>query len=483
MGGFAVVMPIQRTSLPSPAALWQEQLLLVGTVFSACVVGILSRPSGFIAIIWPTNALLLGLLLRNRALARQPLTWALALLAFIAADLATGSRGYAAFAMNAANLLGVAAGWAYLRQQGSSTLDFRRQHSVLHLLAGSALAALGGAVPGALASAHIFDSPFWPTLQRWFAGELFNMLLVLPVVLAAPRGWMWRWHWRALIRPLAHAPWRPLAALLVSIALVYLLNGPGAVGYLVPAMVWCAMSYGVWGAAVLTLLACTTATAMLLATGVVGFSQQLIQDATSFQIGLALISLAPITVSVAHRLRARALRKLRFALNHDELTNALSRRTLMERGSRLVHRLALEGKSIAVLMADMDHFKRINDTYGHAQGDAVLRHFTTLALHNLRAQDLFGRIGGEEFALLLPGATAAQALAVAERITRQMREHPFGQRNGAPLHATVSMGLRAAHPLTPEDTLEKLLSDADAALYAAKHSGRDQVRQHTPAAA
>lgn len=474
-------MQIKRASPTLRAVLWQEQLLLAGTVFLACIVGILSRPADFIAVIWPANALLLGLLLRNRPLAWHPLTWGLAFAAFAAADLVTGSRGYAAFAMNAANMLGVAVGWAYLRQQGSSTLDFKRQHSVLHLLTGGALAALGSAIPGTLASAHIFNSDIWPTLQRWFSGELFNMLLILPVVLAAPRGWVWHWHWRSLTQPLIRAPKRPIVALLVSIGLVYLLKGPGAIGYLVPAMVWCAMSYGVWGTALLTLLACTAATATLLATGVVGFSQRLIQDATSFQIGIALISLAPITVSVAHQLRARALRKLRFALNHDELTNALSRRTLMERGSRLVHRLALEGKSMAVLMADMDHFKHINDTHGHAQGDAVLRHFTALALHNLRAQDLFGRIGGEEFALLLPGATAEQALAVAERINRQMREHPFGQRNGTSLHATVSMGLRAAQPLTPDDTLEKLLSDADTALYEAKHGGRDQVRQHATA--
>lgn len=474
-------MQTKRTSPFLPTVLLREQLVLAGIVFLACLAGILSRPSDFIAVIWPANALLLGLLLRNRLLASRPLSWVLAFTAFVAADLVTGSEARAALGMSASNLLGVAAGWVYLRRQGSSTLDFKRQHSVLHLLAGSTLAALGSAVPGTLASAHIFDSAVWPTLQRWFAGELFDMLLILPVILAAPRGWMWHWHWhwRPLIHALSRPPRLPLLALVVSIALVYALHGPGSVGYLVPALVWCAMSYGVWGTALLTLLACTSATAMLLATGVVGFSQRLIQDATSFQIGMALISLAPITVSVAHQLRARALSKLRFALNHDELTNALSRRTLMERGSRLVHRLAMEGGRMAVLMADMDHFKRINDTYGHAQGDAVLRHFTTLVLHNLRAQDLFGRIGGEEFALLLPGATAEQAMAVAERINRQMREHPFGQRNGAPLYATVSMGLRAAHPLQPGDSLEKLLSDADAALYDAKRGGRDQIREHT----
>lgn len=476
-------MPAQHAPHPLPYALRREQLVLAGIVFLACLAGILSRPKGFIAVIWPANALLLGLLLRDRLLAQRPLTWLLAFAAFVAADLATGASVSSALAMNASNLLGVAAGWAYLRHQGSSTLDFRRQHSVLHLLAGSTLAALGSAAPGTLASVHMFHSEIWPTLQRWFAGELFDMLVILPVVLAAPRGRPWHWQWKRLARLLADAPRLPLLALLVSIGLVYVLNGPGAVGYLVPAMVWCAMSYGVWGTAVLTLLTCTAATAMLLATGVVGFSQRLVQEAVSFQIGIALISLAPITVSVAHQLRARTLRKLRFALNHDELTNALSRRTLMERGSRLVQRLALEGGRMAVLMADMDHFKHINDTYGHAQGDAVLRHFTTLVLHNLRAQDLFGRIGGEEFVLLLPDTTAGQALAVAERINRQMREHPFGQRNGTALHATVSMGLCAADPLAPDDSLEKLLSQADAALYEAKHAGRDQVRRHMPATA
>lgn len=457
--------------------------MLAAVLFLACIAGILSRPNDFFAVIWPANALLLGLLLRHRLLVRHWLTWLAAFAAFVAADLATGSSGYTAFAMNASNLLGVAAGWAYLKRRGGSTLDFKRQHSVLHLVAGSAIAALGSAVPGTLASMHIFGSAPWPTLARWFVGELFDMLLILPVVLAAPRGWPWLWRWRQLLRLLAGAPRLPVLALVLSIGLVYVLKGPGAVGYLVPAMVWCAMSYGVWGTALLTLLAGASATVVLQVGGVVGFSQPLMQDAISFQLGIALISLAPITISVAHQLRARALRKLRFALNHDELTNALSRRTLMERGSRLVQRLAIEGGSIAVLMADMDHFKHINDTFGHAQGDAVLRHFTTLVLHNLRAQDLFGRIGGEEFALLLPGTTAEQALAVAERINRQMREHPFGQRDGSTMHATVSMGLRAAEPLHPGDTLERLLSQADSALYQAKNAGRDQIRQHTPTAA
>lgn len=476
-------MSPQHVPKPLPFALWRDQLVLAAVLFAACIAGILSRPSGFIAVIWPANALMLGLLLRNRALAQSLFTWLLAFAAFVGADLATGSKAYTAFAMNASNLLGVAAGWAYLRRQGSSTLDFRRQHSVLHLMAGSALAALGSALPGSMASLHIFGSALWPALQRWFAGELFDMLLILPAVLAAPRGWLWHWRWRQLLPLATAAPRRPLVALLVSIGLVQALNGPGAVGYLVPAMVWCAMSYGVWGTALLTLAACTAATAMLLAAGVVGFSQPLIESATSFQLGIALISLAPITVSVAHQLRARALRKLRFALNHDELTNALSRRTLMERGSRLVRRLAIEGGSLAVLMADMDHFKQINDTYGHAQGDAVLRHFTTLVLHNLRAQDLFGRVGGEEFVLLLPDTTAEQALTVAARINAQMREYAFGQRDGSTLHATVSMGLHAARPLRAGDTLEQLLSRADSALYEAKRAGRDQIRQHADAQA
>ncbi len=470
------------SSWRSPIA-WRDHLLLAGVMFGACIAGILSRPSGFIAVLWPANALLLGLLLRNRAWARRPSYGLVAFFAFVAADLVTGSNALVAFGFNAANLVGVLAGWLYLRRQGASTLGFRRQHSVLYLLVGSAVAALGSAVPGALVSVQVFGSDVGSTLQRWFSGELFDMVLVLPVVLTAPRGWIWRWDFRALRQPLADVPRLPLVAVLVAIVMVFLLKGPGAVGYLVPALVWCALSYGIFGTAVLNLVACTAATALLLAGGAVGFGQVQVHEAISFQSGIALISLAPLTVAVAQDLRAQILGKLRFAANHDDLTGALSRRALMERGTRLLQRFAREGANVAVLIADLDHFKRINDHFGHARGDAVLRHFGALVLRNLRPQDLFGRVGGEEFVLVLPNTSLSHALAVAERIRGELREQSFGSRNGQTLQATVSLGVSAAEPADAGTTLAGLLAQADVALYRAKAEGRDRVCSQTPEAA
>ncbi len=345
------------------------------------------------------------------------------------------------------------------------------------LLAGSSVAALGSALPATPVMQWAFASQAWTDMLMWLSSEMYNLLLFLPLVLAAPRGWFWQWDWARLLRPLRQAGVAPLLALLACEALAYFVNGPGMLGFAVPALVWCAMAYGVFPITVLNLLVCSWKTAVA-ALDTISFLPDQLAAVTSFRLGMALLSLAPLAVAVAHQLRSQTLSQLQQAVDHDHLTGALSRRKLMEQGARLVQRLHQQGAPVAVLLMDLDHFKRINDSHGHAQGDTVLREFAALVQRNLRPQDLFGRIGGEEFALILPATAASHAQLIGERLRSQLREHPFRLQDGSALQVTLSVGLHATQPPDQQHSLERLLAWADAALYQAKALGRDQVRGH-----
>ena len=158
--------------------------------------------------------------------------------------------------------------------------------------------------------------------------------------------------------------------------------------------------------------------------------------------------------------------------NTDALTGAISRRHFHELGERELARATREQDPIGVLVLDIDHFKRVNDEYGHAGGDAVLRAFTRRCQAQLRASDVLGRLGGEEFAVLLPATALPEAMRAAERIRAAVADAPMAV-EGTSLPVTVSIG--AASLPADETTLEALLAAADDALYAAKRGGRNRV--------
>jgi two-component system, cell cycle response regulator len=124
-------------------------------------------------------------------------------------------------------------------------------------------------------------------------------------------------------------------------------------------------------------------------------------------------------------------------------------------------------------MLDLDHFKRINDTFGHLGGDDVLKAFATLVRNCLRKEDLLARYGGEEFVVLLPGAAQSAAFALAQRIREEVSARPFSA-NGQLVRVTVSIGL-ACEGGDTLPSLEAMLGRADEALYRAKNDGRNQV--------
>ena len=157
----------------------------------------------------------------------------------------------------------------------------------------------------------------------------------------------------------------------------------------------------------------------------------------------------------------------------DELTGIYNRRHFMYRAEEEVQRMRRYGGAGSLLMLDLDSFKRVNDVFGHPVGDTVLQSVTEICQQMLRCNDVFGRIGGEEFAILLMETDVEQAKLVAERVRKSIEEAVFFAKADQAITLSVSIGVTQYN--SPDDTLLQLLSRADNALYAAKNGGRNRV--------
>jgi diguanylate cyclase (GGDEF)-like protein len=159
----------------------------------------------------------------------------------------------------------------------------------------------------------------------------------------------------------------------------------------------------------------------------------------------------------------------------DPLTECLNRRGLDQALAREIARSARAGSELSLLAIDVDHFKDVNDNYGHMVGDAVLREFGSLLAQTARAGDIVARTGGEEFSMLLPDTEPAGAYRAAIRLCDTIRAHQFmvGSRR---LHLTVSVGVVSATGVSTDDAGTHMRIRADEALYAAKRGGRDRAR-------
>ncbi|SLN43906.1 PleD family two-component system response regulator [Oceanibacterium hippocampi] len=172
------------------------------------------------------------------------------------------------------------------------------------------------------------------------------------------------------------------------------------------------------------------------------------------------------------RLRSNYQRSMAMAVT-DSLTGLFNRRYLNNHLENLLSHREDEGKPLSMLILDIDHFKRINDTHGHGVGDEVLKQFAQRMGLNLRGVDLAARIGGEEFVVVMPSTDLALAEGIAERLRRAVGDEPF-KVNGTdqPLEVTCSIGVITARS---GESPKEALARADAALYEAKHRGRNKV--------
>jgi diguanylate cyclase (GGDEF)-like protein len=315
-------------------------------------------------------------------------------------------------------------------------------------------------------------------LMTWPASELVNYLIALPAMLTVSPKWPSQWRAQAIK---ARGRWRmgPVVALMLSCAAAIYFDGPGSIMFPMPALLLCALTYPLPTTALLTMVlgtGCLTAIGL----GIVDIGQDMSIPAmvVPLRIAVAFLVLVPLTISSAMAVRDDLLRQLRVAADQDGLTGLLNRRAFEQ---RMQHRLAAAlrpGNAAAVFWLDIDNFKAINDRHGHPAGDAVLKAFATIARAVCGDQDLIGRVGGEEFALVADVSGPEHAATLAEILREGFAAH-MTIWNEAPLQATVSMG--ACYLEHAPQSLPDLLHRLDQALYEAKRNGRDRIVWLTPA--
>jgi two-component system, cell cycle response regulator len=173
-----------------------------------------------------------------------------------------------------------------------------------------------------------------------------------------------------------------------------------------------------------------------------------------------------------------ARENMRFQATHDALTSLWNRGVIMELLERELARSYREGKSTAILLGDLDHFKQVNDTYGHLAGDEALKEASRRLHSSVRSYDFVGRFGGEEFLVVLNNCDPAFSLARAEEIRKAIAQRPV-QTSEGPVPVTMSFGLLISQEWG-DCPMEELLHEVDSALYAAKGAGRNCVKVAIP---
>lgn len=211
---------------------------------------------------------------------------------------------------------------------------------------------------------------------------------------------------------------------------------------------------------------------LTVATGIDGASD--FTDPTPWNLAtssIRILSFPVVYLSAILLVQGRTIVRLQRSLTYDDLTGALSRRAFLEVCARLFDRGSAASNDAALLLLDLDRFKEINDCYGHNIGDKALEHFVKVVSKVLPSQARLGRLGGEEFAILLPPGTATVAASIGETILKALRNAPLNT-DDQTIPMAVSIGIAT---MQPGDSIDDAFKRADDALYRAKTSGRDRL--------
>ncbi|WP_248919717.1 GGDEF domain-containing protein [Pseudomonas entomophila] len=466
-------MPVEPMVSPVTSRLLPA-LILFGLTLALTLGGILARPIESLSLFWPVNAVLAGVLLRNPRHS-TPAGFGLIYLAMVIADLACGTAWQPALWFNLCNLGAIATVWYLVSRLPRQHRRLRTPHGTLCLFGACAAGAAVAASLACVMATPWFEQSLRATWLAWFSEQLSTSVLVLPVLLTAPSP-------RALTRSGSQSiPVAPLLVLLASLALSIAFGGPGAIAFPIAALLWCALSYTPFLVSLLALTAGSTlivAVAQNLMHFSVPQSEPGVTALMSARLGIAMLVLGPLVLACVSSANRNLVARLAHQASIDHLTGALTRSAFIQRANTLLQSRMQDAQPmpLTLMMLDIDHFKTINDRHGHALGDQVLSQFSLALQDQLHEGELFARLGGEEFAIVMPGLTPEQARFSAERLRRTVQELHISQADQR-LQITVSIGMAGCSTEHPSSSLDELLAQADLALYRAKAHGRNRIEQ------
>lgn len=460
-------------------------LLVAGYCLAAMGGLAISRQTGRIATLWPPNGIAVAVLL---LLPR--VRWAEAIAAGAAgsvlANLLGGAPLAAAASITVANVVECTLAATLVARWGERRRLFQQAGDVLVLGAAATIAATAAGVVSASGAALVAGLPFGRTFARWVVGDLLGLLVVTPIVFLAIARTV---HGPdALLRQRGVTERYTLLALVLAVALAVHAPGMPPIEFLVlPAVVLASFRLGPMGAALATVLVAVVGSiGTVLDAQALGASADAVTFAVLlFQLHLAALFVSALPVGSAMARRAQLEADLVAAKERadrvagemtqlarvDALTGTLVRREFLAQLEAHGARAREAGEPLVLAMLDVDHFKPINDRFGHVVGDALLAAIGAACRSAMRTGDVIGRVGGEEFAMLLPVTDRETACRIAERLRDAVERLQVPTPEGPRVGATISIGLA----VFAGQQLDRLLDDADRALYRAKALGRNRV--------
>ena len=462
---------------------YAQAFCIVGMItLVGAFIGIIGRPLAFLSIFWVANAVLLGLFLRFEVL-NNPGGWLGAFTAYMFADLTTGGTLLVTLCLSIANLLTPYITLILIRK---FKVDYRHYNKGLTFVYLFFFSAFGGCLASALFA--ISTVPYLPntfmSVERiwldfgiWWSGELLNVICFLPVILSIPEWQTVQKFFREdIFQNINIHKFLPIMSVIISVTATHFYVGPGAIMFPIAALVWTALTYHLFTVALINCLVCMIMHYSISGHYLAGSTENYFSTTISVRLGLFMLALGPLlSLSIINRNNQSIYKQISNLANYDSLTTAMNRRYFYQESETYLNPNQTEqtAKTISILLLDLDHFKKINDTHGHTAGDKVLEKFSLSIRTQIREQDLFGRIGGEEFAILLKNVSLEESATIAERICKLTSTTPIFIDAKKELSVSVSIGI-SHHKLPDKINIQELVERADTALYQAKTNGRNQ---------
>ena len=469
---------------------WPWRLLSIALLslgyFATAIAGLaISSQSGNIATLWPPNGMLVAVLVLS------PTTrWSAVLLAgaigSIAANMYHGGSAVDAASVTLANLVEALIAASILRRGTRGRHIFQQSSDVMVLVGASVVAAVVAGAMSAASASIIQDAPFNTFFLKWVLGDVLGLVVVMPIAVITHDLVKYGPDVMLSQRSMTEALLIMVGVLGVTVA-VFSPDVPPVQFLVMPSVLLASFRLGPFGAAMSTVIV-----AVLGSLGTAAAAQSVASspsDVTlrvfNFQLNLAVLFLTALPIGAAMARRAHLERALteekeradRYAAkmaiwaNVDALTGVATRRHFLDQLDAMAIVARATSQPLTLAMIDVDHFKPINDRCGHAVGDDVLVALGNAYRSVLRADDVIGRLGGEEFAMVMPLTDEATAHRIVDRLRRAVADITVSDRRGGTVSVTISVGVAAF----AEQEIDHLLRDADQALYLAKAQGRNRT--------